>query len=260
MTIEAGHDLTQIVTHDGAAMELRFNSRRPLNAVTIDLVSDLLDTVRSLTAKPELRVIVFRGLDDVFTGGADLRAVASFNTDQYRHYIETEFALFAAVEALPFITVAALTGACIGNGAELALACDFRLATERVVFALPEAKLGVQGPTQRLPKFVGLGVAKDLLYRARVLRAEEALKLGLVTEVIASSDQDAAITRFVDELVTLPPVATRITKQNIESAYVAASSGLATEIDSSMRTRGTNDFREGVAAFFEKRSARFSGS
>jgi enoyl-CoA hydratase/carnithine racemase len=243
---------------EGVAV-LEFTSGRRANAMHIALVSDLLDTVRTLHGDASLRALVIRGGAGVFSGGADLGPFLEMDEQSYRTYIETEFALFDAIEELPFVTIAALEGPCLGNAAEMALACDYRVAASTSRFGLAETRVGFQGPADRITKYVGIGVAKKLLYAGLIITAAEAESMGIVSEVVAPEELDARVRAFAEECAALPAVAIRATKRNLARAYATTREMVEGEIAASVECYRTSDFREGVTAFFEKRPARFLG-
>ena len=151
-----------------------------------------------------------------------------------------------------------------GVGFELALACDFRLATDDVQLALPEVTIGMipgSGGTQRLARTIGIGRAKDMIMRGRRVRADEALGLGLVGEVVPTGELDAAVDRLLDELRPLSPLALAMAKRVIDTAYDGPlHTGLELEGLAYGLLQQTHDFREGVQAFVEKRKPDFTGS
>jgi enoyl-CoA hydratase/carnithine racemase len=253
------HQIDLTPPDDIGVARLRFVSGRPLNTMTLPLVEDLLSLTEMLAGRADVRVLMIEGSPQAFSGGADLATMSTLGLAGYQHYIHTEFALFAAIDVLPFITAAVVNGPCLGNAAELALACDFRLASRTSVFGLAETRVGFQGPTQRITQYVPMGIAKDLLYRGRILDADESLRFGLVSEVAEPDDLLARSVTFAAELAALPPVAIRETKRNIAAAYAAARSGDEADIRSSVACFHSEDFREGVAAFFAKRPAAFAG-
>lgn len=252
------HAITVSTLSEGVSV-LEFSSGRRANAMHIALVSELLDTVRRLHDDATLRVLVIRGAGTVFSGGADLGPFLEMDEQQYRTYIETEFALFDAIEGLPFITIAALEGPCLGNAAEMALACDYRLASSTSRFGLAETRIGFQGPADRITKYVGIGLAKKLLYAGEIIIAGEAEALGLVTEVVEPERLDERVAAFAAECAALPAVAIRATKRNLARAYRTTPEMVEGEIAASLECYRTSDFREGVTAFFEKRSPQFRG-
>jgi 2-oxoglutaroyl-CoA hydrolase len=159
--------------------------------------------------------------------------------------------------------IAKLEGYVFGVGLELALACDFRIAADDVQLGLPEATIGMipgSGGTQRLARMVGLGRAKDIVLRGRRVRADEALALGLVTEVVASADLDAAVDGLIDEISRHSPLALAMAKRVLNAAYDGPLHiGLELEGLAFGLLQQTHDFREGVEAFGEKRPPKFTG-
>lgn len=215
---------------DGAVAFLRFASGRRGNAIGEPLVRALHERVAEVAADPP-RVLVLSGRPDVFSVGADVESVGALDAAAFRAFVELEYALFAAVEELPLVTIAALAGACIGNAAELALACDLRVAQQRTKLGLPEVRAGFAAPAQRLSRYVGIGRAKQLLYSGAVLSAAEAHALGLLNEVVPDGELEAAARRLAAELAALEPRAVRHTKANVARAYAAGAADFAAEID-----------------------------
>ena len=159
--------------------------------------------------------------------------------------------------------IAALHGYCFGVGLELALACDFRIAADDLQLAFPEVTIGMipgSGGTQRLARLVGLGRAKDIVMRGRRIAADEALELGLVTEVVAGDQLDSAVARLIEELSRHSPLALAMAKRVLNQAYEGPlSQGLELEGLAYGLLQQTHDFREGVEAFTEKRKPEFRG-
>ena len=151
-----------------------------------------------------------------------------------------------------------------GVGLELALACDFRIAADDVQMALPEATIGMipgSGGTQRLARLVGLGRAKDIIMRGRRVKAEEALAIGLVTEVVAADELDAAVDALIDELSRHSPLSLAMAKRVLNTAYDGPLHvGLELEGLAYGLLQQTHDFHEGVEAFVEKRKPEFDGT
>jgi enoyl-CoA hydratase/carnithine racemase len=240
--------------------QLRFISGRPANVMTDALVTEMLAEVGRLSKQPHIRVLMIQGADGTFSGGADLSMMAGLDEAAYRAYIEAEFALFDAVEQLPFLTLAVIDGSCLGNAAELALACDLRIASDEARYGFPETRIGFQGPASRVVRHVGLGVAKHLLYSGEVLTASEARGAGLLTWQVPAADLPARALEQAVRFAAMPAVALRETKQNLAAAFPHAEQMVANELRSSMRTYQSEDSREGRTAFLEKRPAVFRGA
>ncbi len=202
---------------------LRFLTGRPGNALTLEVLRLLLARLaEAVAANP--RVLLIAGAPDAFSVGADTHEMSALDVDGFRELVETEFALFRALDEAPIGTIAVMAGACVGNGAELALACDLRVAAANCRFSYPEARLGFPGPATRLARFVGLGRAKDILLTGRGLTATEALQFGLVTQV-ADDDVEAAALRLAHRLARTPPEGMRLTKSHVADVYRMAETG-----------------------------------
>src|SRR5882724_12978399 len=165
---------------------VRFNrpaERNPLSSATLN---ELRNAVSSLTAREELTAIIFTGMDDVFASGADIRELAQLDTAAAFEFARFGLKLLQTTADARQVTIAAINGYCMGGALDLVLACDLRIASAKAVFAHPGAKLGIitgWGGTQRLPRVVGRARALELFCTARRIESEEALDIGLVTEV-----------------------------------------------------------------------------
>jgi 2-oxoglutaroyl-CoA hydrolase len=206
-----------------------------------------------------VRAIVVTGAGDTFTAGGDIAGFLRAEPETLSRLAWN----VAAAERCPKPVIAKLRGYAFGVGLELALACDFRIAADDVEVALPEVRLGMipgSGGTQRLTRLIGLGRAKEAIMRGRRIGADEALALGLVTEVVPAAELDEAVDRLVDELAALSPLALSVAKRVLNLAYEAPlQAGLEIEGLAYGLLRSSHDFREGVEAFGEKRPPRFEG-
>jgi 2-oxoglutaroyl-CoA hydrolase len=230
-----------------------------LNRVSMAARGQLAHVFEELGADDAIRVVVLTGAGEAFTAGGDIGGFLETDPETLSHLAVA----VAAPERCPKPVIAKLRGYAFGVGFELALACDFRIAAMDVELALPEIKLGMipgSGGTQRLTRLIGLGRAKDAIMRGRRIKADEALALGLVTEVVPPEELDAAVDRLVDELVALSPLALATAKRVLDEAYEGPlSEGLEAEGRAYGELRQSHDFREGVEAFLEKRAPRFQG-
>jgi 2-oxoglutaroyl-CoA hydrolase len=204
-----------------------------------------------------VRFVVLTGAGGAFTAGGDIAGFLQASPWAVSKLAEN----VAAPERCSKPVIAALRGYVFGVGFELALACDFRLATDDVRLGLPEATIGMipgSGGTQRLARMIGLGRAKDVIMRGRRIDAQQALSLGLVSEVVP--DLDAAVASLCDELRRLSPLSLAMAKRVLNLAYDGPLPlGLEVEGLAYGLLRQTHDFREGVEAFVEKRPPTFRG-
>jgi 2-oxoglutaroyl-CoA hydrolase len=231
-----------------------------LNRVSMKARGQLAGLFEQLGRDEDIRAIVLTGAGDrAFSAGGDIAGFLERSPEELSRLARN----VAAPERCPTPVIAKLRGYCFGVGLELALACDFRIAADDVELGLPEVKIGMipgSGGTQRLGRMIGLGRAKDLIMRGRRVGAEEALAIGLVTEVVAGTELDAAVGRLVDELRALSPLALAMAKRVLNHAYDGPL-GLGLEVEGLAYglLRTTHDFQEGVAAFGEKRPPAFEG-
>ena len=230
-----------------------------LNRVSMTEREQLSHLFAELGADDAIRAVVITGAGEAFTAGGD---IAGFLEVDALH-LSSLARNVAAPERCPKPVIAKLRGYAFGVGLELALACDFRIAADDVQLGLPEIKLGMipgSGGTQRLARLIGLGRAKDAIMRGRRIPAAEALELGLVTEVVPAEELDAAVDRLIDELRALSPIALAMAKRVLNHVYDGPLAlGLELEGLAYGVLRGTEDYREGIAAFYEKRPPEFEG-
>jgi 2-oxoglutaroyl-CoA hydrolase len=229
------------------------------NRVTLGARAQLDEVFRELGAEDSVRSVVVTGAGGAFTAGGDIASFLEAGPEELSRLHWN----VAAPERCPKPVIARLQGYAFGVGLELALACDFRIASEDAELALPEVKLGMipgSGGTQRLVRLIGLARAKDAIMRGRRIGAEEALALGLVTQVVPDEELDAAVDGLIAELSELSPLALATAKRVLNLAEESPLHvGLHVEGLAYGLLRSTHDFREGVEAFGEKRKPKFEG-
>lgn len=231
-----------------------------MNTLSYIARSHLNQIFEQLNKDDDVRVIIIKGEGDkAFTSGGN---IAEF-MERSQEELSVLHQNVAAPERSPKPVIAQLQGYTFGVGLEIAMACDFRVASETTLLALPELKLGMipgSGGTQRVARIAGLGRAKDMIMRARRIPAQEAYQWGLLTSVSPQEELDAAVQSLVDELLQFSPLAMRTLKQVLNASQEGPlSSGLEIEGFAYGMLRGTDDFREGVNAFYEKRKPDFTG-
>ncbi len=243
----------------GGVVTITLDDPAKLNRVPLAARGQLADLFTELADDDAARLVVLTGAGESFTAGGDIAAFMDATPEELSRLAWN----VAAPERFPKPVIARLRGYCLGVGLELALACDFRVAADDVQLGLPEVGLGMipaSGGTQRLARLVGLGRAKDVVMRRRRIDAADALAWGLVSEVVAADELDAAVERLIGDLEQLSPLALRMAKRVLNHVYDAPLSiGLELEGLAYGLLRTTDDFAEGVAAFGEKRPPRFAG-
>jgi enoyl-CoA hydratase len=206
--------VTVLVSIDGGVATLTLNRPEARNALNLQMCEELRNAALAAAADPQVRVVFVRGSGPVFCAGADVKERAGMSEEQVRRRRMQGFAAYEALESLPMPAVAAVQGAALGSGVEIAAACDFIVATPDAVFGTPEAQRGTVGATQRLPRVLGKRLAKDLMFTGRRLTAEEALTAGLVSRINENLDEE--IQKITRAILNAPPDAMRLAKQCID--------------------------------------------
>ena len=223
-----------------------------VNALSTALLGRLRDIAESQQAR-DAHAIVVTGGDRIFAAGAE---ISEFGDQEQAATIGAAFhGALNAVAALPGFVIAAVSGYALGGGCELALACDYRIASTKAVFGQPEILLGIipgGGGTQRLPRTVGASRAKELMMTGRQVRADEALSIGLVDEVVEPDALMARALELAGVVAGGAAQASRLVKRTVDAGLQTdLASGLALELDAFREVFGTQDSRTGVASFLE---------
>ena len=237
-----------------------FDRPEKMNYISMLGRDQLTEIFAGLNQDDEVRVIILKGEGDVcFSAGGSIPEFLATHQEKLSHLAEN----VAAPERSPKPVIAQLQGYTFGVGLELAMACDFRIAREDTLLALPEMNLGMipgSGGTQRIAKVVGLTRAKDMIMRARKIPADEAYQWGLLTQVVSKEDLQQTVDSLVEELVRFSPIAQRVAKEVLNASEESPLSvGLKMEGKAYGLLRTTQDFKEGVDSFVEKRKPVFTG-
>jgi len=238
----------------------------PLNLVSEQLLDELDAALAVLesAAPGDVRAVVVTGAGErAFSAGSDVKAFESHAGAAGRAHFTREEGVFSRLARLPVATIAAIEGNALGGGLELALVCDIRVCSERAQLGLPEVRLAVTpgaGGTQRLPRVVGIGRAKELTLTGRIIDAHEAERIGLVSRVVPPGTAFDAARAIGDEIAQRGPLAVREVKRLIDlSTDTQLEAGIAAEVDASERVFNSEDMLEGARAFFEKRQPTYRG-
>jgi enoyl-CoA hydratase len=232
------------------------------NAIDRNTAAEIRAALDDVGKSENVRVLVITGSGDkVFVSGADIK---DLKNRTYKSGLEgCNNALFQAIENLDRPVIAAINGHALGGGLELALACDIRVAADDALFGFPEVGLGVMpgaGGTQRLPRVIGLGRAKEMILTGELIDASEALRIGLVNRVVSRAELGGAVQAVVDKLLTRAPVALKLAKMALNlAARAPLDAGLQFEVLAQSVLFETADKDEGLSAFLEKRAPRFEG-
>ncbi|MEV7892082.1 enoyl-CoA hydratase/isomerase family protein [Streptomyces sp. NPDC002817] len=239
---------------DGPVATVRLD-HPPMNAFDTAQRAELAAVVRELADSHEVRAVVLYGGERLFAAGADVKALAAMGPEEVRGWNRALQRTFDEVARLPMPVIAAITGYALGGGLELALAADYRVAAEDAILGQPEVRLGIipgSGGTQRLTRLIGPSRAKNLLMTGRRVGAEEALRLGLVDEVVAAGEVYDAALRYARRLAEGPAAALEAIKEAVDhGADSSLSAGLALERSLFTGVFGTADAATGIRSFLE---------
>ena len=240
------------------------NRPEALNAFNPEQMRAVIDAFDLLREDDRVRVAILTGAGErSFAAGADIKAMAHMTSEEGFAFGRLGHELANAVELFPRPVIAAVNGFALGGGCEIALASDIRLASETAVFAQPEVTLGIPpgwGGSQRLTRLIGPGLAAELIYTGRRVKADEALKLGLVNAVFPLGELMPAARALADSIAKNSPRAVAQSKRLIRLALNGSiDEGLAAEARAFGEAFETEDQREGMGAFVEKRTATFTG-
>jgi len=249
------------VERDEAIAVVLLNRPQQLNALSDGLMDELVSTLHELDADEGVRCIVLGGSERAFAAGADIGELARSSAIEL--YYARRVERWDAIRNLWTPLVAAVSGYCLGGGCELAMSCDLIVASETARFGQPETSLGIipgAGGTQRLTRAVGKSVAMDVILSGRMLDADEALAAGLVARVVVKEAWLDEAKRVARDIAAKGPVATRLAKEAVDRAYEATLQlGLEYERRALYLAFASEDAREGLTAFTEKRSPDFRG-
>ena len=241
-------------------VRLTISSPATLNALNSTILAELDAFVDSLDPATT-RALVITGEGKSFVAGADISEMAHLSEAEGLAFGQRGAAVFKKIEDLPFPVIAAVNGFALGGGCELAMACDIRIASAKAKFGQPEVGLGIIpgfSGTYRLPKLVGQGMAKELIYTGKVIAADEALRIGLVGSVVEPEELEGAVDALLAAILKNAPIAVRYAKACINGNYdLSADESIALENHYFAKCFTTEDQKEGMAAFLEKRKATF---
>jgi enoyl-CoA hydratase len=250
-----------LVERDGPVGVVLLNRPQQLNALSDELMDELVGTLEELDRDDEIRALVLGGNERAFAAGADIGELAQASAIDL--YYQRRVERWDAIRGLWTPLVAAVSGFCLGGGCELALSCDLIVASETAQFGQPETGLGIipgAGGTQRLTRAVGKALAMDVILSGRRLSAREALAAGLVARVVAKEAWLDEAKRIARQIAEKGPVATRLAKESVDRAYeTTLAAGLEAERRALYLAFASEDAKEGLEAFTEKRKPEFKG-
>lgn len=234
---------------------------KALNALNEDVLKELYDAFSKFECDDAARVAILTGDGKAFVAGADIAAMSKMNALEGRNMMILGHKLMNYMEAIEKPIIAAVNGFALGGGCELSMACDFRLASTKAKFGQPEVGLGIIpgfGGTQRLPRLVGKGMAKYLTMTAEIIGADEAMRIGLCEKVCEPEALMDEAVKVAQTIISKAPIAVGAAKVAINNGYdMDLKSASRFEIETFTAAFGSDDKTEGMAAFLEKREAKF---
>lgn len=246
---------------EGKLAVLTMNRPKALNALNDQTLDELDRLFTAIEKDREVLGVILTGEGRAFVAGADISQMSGYGVEEGRLYSDRAQKLFNKIEILEKPVIAAVNGFALGGGCELAMSCDIRIASEKAVFGQPEANLGLMpcfGGIQRLPRLVGIGIAKELIYTCRHVKAQEAKEIGLANKVVPVESLLEEAKTMMAMILSKSPIAIGYCKAAINrGADTDMRNGLEIEKECWAVVFGTKDKEEGISAFLEKRTPRF---
>lgn len=250
-----------ILEKDGNVAVLTINRPKAMNALNSETLKEIDLAVDNIAEDENVYAVILTGAGKAFVAGADITEMKDLNTVEGRKFGVLGNKVFRKLEKLDKPVIAAVNGFALGGGCELSLSCDIRIASSKAKFGQPEVGLGITpgfGGTQRLPRTVGVGMAKELIYTAQIINAEEALRIGLVNKVVEPDKLLEEVKNIANTIAANAPIAVSLCK-------AAINQGLQCDIDTAVAYEAevfgecfaTEDQKEGMTAFVEKRDKAF---
>ncbi|MBF0120269.1 MAG: enoyl-CoA hydratase/isomerase family protein [Desulfobacterales bacterium] len=258
-------DYTNIIfkTEENIAT-ITFNRPKALNALNTPLLNEFSNALDEIYKNEAIKVLILTGAGEkAFVAGADITELSKLNALQVKFFLKKGHEIIDKLQMLPIPVIAAINGFALGGGSEIALACDFIYASENSTFGLPEILLGIIpgfGGTQRLPRLVGKNIAKEMIFTGKMISGAEAEKIGMVNKICPKDKLMEEVLNTAKNLAAKGRVALRAAKEAINWGMNSdLATGCAFEIDTCALCVASEDAKEGLSAFLDKRIANFKG-
>ena len=246
-----------LIAKEGHVATITINRPKALNALSTAVLTDLNAALDEVAADQDVYALIITGAGEKsFVAGADIAEMKDKSVEEAAEYGKFGNAVFRKIETFRCPVIAAVNGFALGGGCELAMSCDIRVASENAVFGQPEVGLGITpgfGGTQRLARLVGAGIAKEMIYTARNIKADRAAQIGLVNKVVAAEELSATVMKMAQGSAKNAPIAVAYAKKAINNGLQTdIDSGIAIEVEEFSNCFATEDQTYGMTCFLEK--------
>lgn len=247
----------------GQIAYVTINRPKTLNALNCDVLNELIYLIKDINADSDVRVVILTGADRSFVAGADISQMQKLTTEEGREMTRLGQECMSLIEKTTKPVIAAVNGFALGGGCELAMSCDFIIASEKAKFSQPEVNLGIIpgfGGTQRLPRLIGKNMAKYLIMTGEMLNAQQAYEIGIVQKVVPADKLLDTATEIAHTIIEKAPIAIRMAKLAVNNGInMDLTSAIEYEAEAYTVSFTSEDRVEGMTAFVEKRPADFKG-
>ena len=251
------------LSNDGHICTIQINNPKALNALNSSILHEFNRALTVVENDKNIRVLIITGVDKSFVAGADISEMAKLDETAGKAFGEFGSEIFRRIELLHIPVIASINGFALGGGCEIAMSCDIRIASENAKFGQPEVGLGITpgfSATQRLPRLVGLGKAKELIYTASIINADEALRIGLVNKVCTPETLEEETLKMAQKIASQAPIAVQYAKKAInEGMDTDIEAGIAIEVELFGHCFTTEDQKNGMQAFLKREKTTFEG-
>ena len=258
---EETHELVELIEHEQGIVTLRINRPEALNALNANVLEAIHDKAAEIATRKDLSVVIVTGSGRAFVAGADIKAMLEMTSDEAEQFAQLGHRAMNAIAALPVPVIAAINGFALGGGLELALSCDLLYASTKARVGLPEVGLGLIpgfGGTQRLGRLIGYHAARELVFTGGMIKADEALRLGLVLKTFEPEALEEGVMTIAKQIAARGPGAVRCAKRVMEQGRpLNISQALELETRSFQELFDSEEPFEGMRAHLEKRAPEF---
>ena len=246
-----------LIAKEGHVATITINRPKALNALITAVLTDLNAALDEVAADQDVYALIITGAGEKsFVAGADIAEMKDKSVEEAAEYGKFGNAVFRKIETFRCPVIAAVNGFALGGGCELAMSCDIRVASENAVFGQPEVGLGITpgfGGTQRLARLVGAGIAKEMIYTARNIKAQRAAEIGLVNKVVAAEELSATVMKMAQGIAKNAPIAVAYAKKAINNGLQTdIDAGIAIEVEEFSKCFASEDQTYGMTCFLEK--------